>query len=361
MRRGIRCWVKARYLVAAIVLVFPFHLQAAGILKGPVSKLVCKIALTIRKPLFMDQSQLATKPVVEIKGTQEGPRGATVWVLEKTNPAQGWESSFQSHDGAVQGNPNWITTLLNKRAASFIGFRRLNETTLLIPGVDAVNSALLLINQVIREHKLGAEFPLSYFKEPKDRSRLLEYLSEFGYHLRLPISEGHLSMVHDISYHLAAIFYPHKILRHAQAQTRVLLEFTEKLRQEVSPEYRAQAEIFIEALLMKKMTEIDTGTGNAFLAFYSNLRDQKILRESILDVASKGREPVSMLIYFLQSYKRIHGMNVAFEAEVLGILKRMPVEYSPLSQSDMLDVCSEVTRNLNLFERAIRIIELENQ
>lgn len=181
-----------------------------------------------------------------------------------------WASNLGLVSNNPQGNPWRIyANSIGPEVPTVLGFRapephaRTLETPtqpLLQSGVQALNEALI--------QNGDAPIPLTFHTSPAKESSesfLRNHSTQGSIPIADPsgpISETQASLyLHDISFHVGAIYLPPRVVLHSRAQVRTFLEFIDYLKTQEHSLHQ-QIESLIPLWTEGLAIAVDTGTGN---------------------------------------------------------------------------------------------------
>lgn len=249
-----------------------------------------------------------TAGIVEIieKNSPHGPR-----YLVKRKWFMSWATMHGRESRNPQGDPRWfIMTAGTVETARFFGFEMRGDRELIVPSAERFNQAVELLNQ-INPNRLRIGMRM---ESASSKLGAMEYLRAFADEGTLPVAFSHpLIGMHDIAYHIGAMFMPPRLYSLARNQTRALLEFR-RFVEETDPEFfnKSRIQDFFNLAIKDRVSNIDLGTGNFtyYMADYqSNGRARYLahhFENCYTDFADSGKAPRdSMAHQILDSTKSL--------------------------------------------------------
>jgi len=242
-------------------------------------------------------------PSVEVIAHRPGEHGGRRLVLQKTGA--GWASNYRSAQYDPQGDPRWFIEVIGNEAARFFGFEILNDDQITVPDGPEFTGALKKINNQLRA--MGKE-PIEisfYLTKPSGQStRVSEYIERFGREAGLPLAPAGNHLVHDLSFHTGAIFFPAKLVRLKAFTSRYMQGFVEHLKAKyaMDPLRLGGVKYFAYLWRMSETVSIDTATGLVNPGIIARLRDPKdeaamqMLFAPLVLISNDGQSPISHMV-----------------------------------------------------------------
>jgi len=216
--------------VLAIFLLSAFQSLAHGAERRTCAELARELSELPEASQFEGVNFTEDRKSVEVVGDIAGDHGGKKILLKRTRGS--WFSWVPTAVNAPQGDPRWAIHILGKDVAGFLGYQLREDGILEVPDSTEIMGALKAINQELKAQGLE-EIPITFyppFANPK--YALTNYLTQFGDACGLPYGHKNGSIVHDASYHFAAILLPASVVRLASRQTRAVNAFAQFLQEE---------------------------------------------------------------------------------------------------------------------------------
>lgn len=199
-----------------------------------------------------------------------------------------WLSLHGKTIEAPQGDPRWMIKILGEETAAFFGFEMINDNEMWVPLASELNAAIAKINRAGKQPVITAGF----YMGSADRSPREEYFGNFINSGAFPLSPDATTLVHDVSFHTAIMFYPRNVMDLAQRQTKIVAEFGDFLaKQDLPRKDRKNAEVAFGFLSAEKASELDAGTGNLTGALARN-GSMYHLGSNLTSIMSNGDSPI---------------------------------------------------------------------
>ncbi len=213
-----------------------------------------------------------SEPTVRQIGSQPGQHGGQLIVLERTGPSWGSRANTRGFD--FQGDPRWFVETVGPEAASFFGFRILDNKTMTVPDFQEFTAALAKVNARLASE--GKEVvPVNFYQTIDNANvKVGRYVRTFLENRGLPMAPFDNHRIHDLSFHTGAIFLPKELLDTAAARIEYHEAFAELLKNKYSQPPRSEAAIsysyFIKFI---DTSQIDNGTAMVGPEIADYLRD----------------------------------------------------------------------------------------
>lgn len=168
---------------------------------------------------------------VELKSEQGD--GSGFFILTRINST--WRSSGGPNKFAIDSDPTWILSALGPKVASFLGFRLVDDRTMLTPNAQLFNKRLEILNshlvskgfEPITVRWLG-EIGTTRNPDGTLRSHAESYLREGAINDRSPFQLEEVS--HDTAHHALDILVTNELKRPQQARDRLATPFADFMR-----------------------------------------------------------------------------------------------------------------------------------
>lgn len=215
-----------------------------------------------------------TEPTVSVIAKVGGAHGGEISVIKKTGAY--WFSAYEAERFAPQGDPTWFPLIGGIKTGYFFGFRRISPNEMTIPDIKEISGAIQRINQTLqrnREETVGVAFyPAATNEVVFDE----EFLRKFADERALPMAvEGPLA-IHDVSYHLSAVFLPNQVIEHGARITKRLLEFVDFAKKQASGDRKLRWIVrdgALNSLLDQRAAQVD------FLGNFTAIKASQITGE----------------------------------------------------------------------------------
>ena len=210
---------------------------------------------------YYGSAPITRAPTVAEVSSRPGPRGGRLIQLRRIG-AQ-WVSNHRTVGYDPQGDPRWFISVVGEEAARFFGFRMIDEDHCEVPDATEFNGAIAAMNQRLREAQLDP-IPITFYETPdNDNVRVAEYVRRFRDHAAIPLARSGNHLLHDLSFHTAAIFFPPEVVRFKQNETAYLEAFIAHLERAYADDPRRTEALrhFAFAWRTVQTSSIDSGTG----------------------------------------------------------------------------------------------------
>lgn len=155
-----------------------------------------------------------------------GRHGFPVFALEKVSPT--WVSEIK-HAGNNHGDPLTLLRLLGTVNGKFFSLGLLDARTLLVPGAQELNASIEEFNSGLPDQqRIGIHF----FSTSDTPTEGLDYLERYVNESAIPLAEEGFYQIHDIGFHVAAMFFPVDIIQLTRSQYGVVVSFLNYLKSE---------------------------------------------------------------------------------------------------------------------------------
>ena len=165
-----------------------------------------------------------------------------------------WSSGHSPQPNAKLGGIFWFPLIGGPKVARFFGFEKVSETRAIVPDVYEVSGAIRELNEALGgkpgRETIGVSF---YPTSPDEVTSGRAFLERFADHGELPMATGGGVALHDLSYHLATIFIPNRMIEHSRLVTQRLLEFM-KYAEAQNPPINPKV---IDRILDQRVEQID--------------------------------------------------------------------------------------------------------
>jgi hypothetical protein len=144
-----------------------------------------------------------------------GPRGGQQMLIRKNTH---WTHPFR-------GDATTNYEIFGEKLSSFLGFKKISETEMVVPDAEEGNRAIEALNALIRNPK--EKISTRFYTPKKDRVDPKEYSEEYFIRDRLPISYKGSEAAHDVFTHFAGAFLPEVMRTHLKRHYDAVKEFKE--------------------------------------------------------------------------------------------------------------------------------------
>lgn len=235
----------ARSVSSCVVFYYSRQAQNVQVYSHPYLRLL----RSLQKP-FTDQDPVNNLPEVSMNNMEFprvqavrihdfiklGKKGEGYFVLKKQG--QTWRSYFAKNLFDVESDPTWVISVLGPKVASFLGFRLIDESTLLAPNASLFNRRIAALN--IKLQRIGYE--KIYLKWVETIS-----LKEIGDGFKETYSEAYVrrnveedinpfqqeEIVHDTAHHATEVLMTREQIYPIKARAQVAMKFADYLRRQL--------------------------------------------------------------------------------------------------------------------------------
>lgn len=281
--------------------------------------------LTVKKREFEASHSNASVRAEERINTEHGH----LLIFEKTGNS--WFSTYTPRPDNYQGDPRWFPSLVSTKVSSKFGFFMLNQKMMTAPTAEKINQTIHIFNKHLPEKN---KILIKFYETGETPQSGLNYLKLFNNNLSLPMaSRGHYA-VHDISYHLPAIFLPKNVINAAQLRLDLIIRFRDWVENYGSERKWLNTALLkiAKSLVAEKVRHVDYATGNLGYVLYTSARNFN-------DVES----------YDIKRYvlNYLYRANVSPKNDVVGNIE----EVFQRSYWDIIDLRKDKTKNQTTEQR----------
>lgn len=228
-----------------------------------------------------------------------------------------------------------------------------------VPGFKKINEFIRLANEELKE---AGQEPISYklFKSGLlQSSEFLDITLDVNgdYLLQFPFDDANVYLTaHEISFHLAAIMLPRKILFRTKAISELTRKLTFKLA-DFDAEMNGKAKLIIDVLKVRRSEELDFGTGNLGLCiagqtipgFFNNIFDTLIVGQSMIQkLANPELSPLRHVLENTSSITKLE--SIGLNPEEKDLLEKILSDFAKEEASYNDEAIYEISTSITWFD-----------
>ena len=309
-----------------LVLLISLAAPPAGATRADCEKALLAVQAVLgegpKTEIFNDESRRQSSPTISIESYERGEHGGRRMVLKRT--AARWLSDYRSVRYDPQGDPRWFIETMGPDAAEFFGFKIMGDNRVVVPDGSEFNGAITKINaQLISMGKEPIEISF-YVTTGVDNTNVADYIRAYGRSHALPIAASGNHLMHDLSFHSGAIFFPGHLVRLSGYFSRFLdgyLEFV-KDKYQANPTQAAAVRHIAFLMRMNHTVTIDTATATVNPGIVASLRkpgDQEALEILFSPTILISGEGNPARLYFENKIKALSPNNMKYVHEYAGL------------------------------------------
>ncbi len=272
--------------------------------------------------IYDDESRRQHSPTIKIESVVAGEHGGQRLVLRRT--AARWLSDYRSVRFDPQGDPRWFIETMGPEAAEFFGFKVMGDDRVIVPDGNEFNGAIKKINaQLVKMGKEPIEISF-YITAGVDNTNVADYIRAYGNSHALPIAASGNHLMHDLSFHSGAIFFPGHLVRLSGYFSRFLdgyLQFVQR-KYQTDPMKAAAIRHISFLMRMNHTVTIDTSTGTINPGIVASLRKPgekeslEILFTPTVLISGEGN---TARLYFEEKIKSLAPTEMSYVHEYAGL------------------------------------------
>ena len=299
---------------------------------------------------FSENGDLSMVPTVEISAPVPGRHGGHRYKVTCTRDT--WFSVHSSLPNAPQGDPRWFFSTGGEEVAHFFGFELHDARTVMVPDALEFTNAVEEVNRVLSPHD---QIAVRFYSTNPANSQVpaREYLDKFVQQGELPVGGGNV-MIHDLSFHTSAIFFPADMIERAQKLAQAGVEFVDHFQTIAKGSLPDEViSRMTETILRTEANRIDVASGSLGRVFNGKSESfNEVYEAAFKKIVSAGKSPQEHVIsLYLTALRQLEidgtvitqkQRNIALRFLVDFHMQQLDAGYTRAYSTTLEDFCARV-------------------